>query len=162
MKILALALLAVATVAGALDLPKKFDAARDPARDVAAAAVAAREQGKHVLVDVGGEWCVWCHLMDDFIAANPDVRAAVESSCILVKVNWSPQNKNEAFLSTLPAIKGYPHLFVLDGDGKLVHSQDTDVLEEGRGYNRAKFLAFLQKWATSEKRDRPFSGSRSS
>jgi thiol:disulfide interchange protein len=162
MKILALALLAFAAVAGALDLPKKFDAARDPARDVAAAAEAARAQGKRVLVDVGGEWCVWCHILDDFIAANPDVRAAVESSYVMVKVNWSPQNRNEAFLSTLPAVKGYPHLFVLDGNAKLVHSQDTDVLEEGRGYNKAKFLAFLQKWSTSEKRDRPFSVSRSS
>jgi thiol:disulfide interchange protein len=147
MKILALALLAVATFAGALDLPKKFDATRDPAKDVAAAAAAAKDQGKRVLVDVGGEWCVWCHIMDDFIAANPDVRAAVESNYIFVKVNWSPQNKNEAFLSTLPAVKGYPHLFVLDGDGKLVHSQDTDLLEEGRGYNKAKFLLFLGKWA---------------
>ena len=147
MKILALALLAVATFAGALDLPKKFDATRDPAKDVAAAAAAAKDQGKRVLVDVGGEWCVWCHIMDDFIAANPDVRAAVESNYIFVKVNWSPQNKNEAFLSTLPAVKGYPHLFVLDGDGKLVHSQETDVLEQGRGYDKAKFLAFLRKYA---------------
>ena len=147
MKILTLALLAVACNVCALDLPKKFDPARDPAKDVAAAAEAAKAQGKRVLVDVGGEWCVWCHLMDDFIAANPDVRAALESNYVMVKVNWSPQNKNEAFLSALPAIKGYPHLFVLDGNGKLVHSQDTDVLEEGRGYNKARFLAFLTKYA---------------
>jgi thiol:disulfide interchange protein len=147
MKILAFALLAFATGVGALDLPKKFDASRDPAKDVAAAAAAAKAQGKRVLVDVGGEWCVWCHLMDDFIAANPDVRGALESNYILVKVNWSPQNKNESFLSTLPPVKGYPHLFVLDGDGKLVHSQDTDVLEQGRGYSKAKFLDFLKKFS---------------
>jgi len=147
MKLLAFALLAFAVSANALDLPKKFDPARDPARDVAAAAAAAKEQGKRVLVDVGGEWCVWCHIMDDFVAANADVRAAVDTNYIVVKVNWSPQNKNEAFLSAFPKINGYPHLFVLDGDGKLVHSQETDVLEEGRGYNKAKFLAFLKKWA---------------
>ena len=62
------------------------------------------------------------------------------------KVNWSRENKNEAFLSALPAIKGYPHLFVLDGSGKLVHSQETDVLEQGRSYDKAKFVAFLKKW----------------
>jgi thiol:disulfide interchange protein len=147
MKLLALALLAFAVAATALDLPKKFDPARDPAKDVAAAAAAAKEQGKRVLVDVGGEWCAWCHIMDDFIAANADVRAAVDTNYIVVKVNWSPQNKNEAFLSAFPKINGYPHLFVLDGNGKLVHSQETDVLELGRSYDKPKFLAFLKKWA---------------
>src|SRR5262245_57567014 len=145
MKILALVLLAVACSASALDLPKKFDPARDPAKDVAAAAAAAKSEGKRVLLDVGGEWCVWCHMMDDFIAANPEVRAAVDANYVVVKVNWSPQNKNQAFLSTLPPVKGYPHLFVLDADGRLVHSQDTDVLELGRGYDKAKFLAFLKR-----------------
>jgi len=147
MKLLAFLLLAFAAGVAALDLPTKFDPARDPAKDVAAAAAAAKAQGKRVLVDVGGEWCVWCHIMDDFIAANPDVRAAVDANYVLVKVNWSRENKNEAFLSAYPRINGYPHLFVLDGDRKLVHSQETDVLEQGRGYDKAKFLAFLWKWA---------------
>jgi len=144
--LLPVVLLAIACGAAALDLPKKFDPTRDPAKDVAAAAEAAKAQGKRVLVDVGGEWCVWCHIMDDFIAANPDVRSVLDAGYVVVKVNWSRENKNEAFLSTLPAIKGYPHLFVLDGSGKLVHSQDTDVLEQGRSYDKAKFVAFLKKW----------------
>ena len=144
MKLLAFLLLAFAAGVAALDPPTKFDPARDPAKDVAAAAAAAKAQGKRVLVDVGGEWCVWCHIMDDFIAANPDVRSVLDAGYVVVKVNWSRENKNEAFLSTLPAIKGYPHLFVLDGSGKLVHSQDTDVLEQGRSYDKPKFVAFLQ------------------
>ena len=147
MKIFAVFLLAFACAAAALDVADKFDATRDPAKDVAAAAEAAKAQGKRVLVDVGGEWCVWCHIMDDFIAANPDVRSVLDASYVVVKVNWSRENKNEAFLSKLPAIKGYPHLFVLDASGKLVHSQDTDALELGRSYDKAKFVAFLRKWA---------------
>ncbi len=148
MKTLAALLLAFTCSAFALDLPKKFDPARDPAKDVAAAAAQAKAQGKRVLVDVGGEWCAWCHIMDDFIAANPDVRSLLDASYVMVKVNWSRENKNEAFLDKLPKIKGYPHLFVLDGDGKLVHSQDTDVLEQGRSYDKPKFLDFLRKHAT--------------
>ena len=147
MKLLAFLLLAFAAGVAALDLPTKFDPARDPAKDVAAAAAAAKAQGKRVLVDVGGEWCVWCHIMDDFIAANPDVRSVLDAGYVVVKVNWSRENKNEAFLSAYPRINGYPHLFVLDGDRKLVHSQETDVLEQGRGYDKATFLAFLGKWA---------------
>jgi len=38
-------------------------------------------------------------------------------------------------------------LFVLDGEGKLVRSQDTDVLEAGKDYDKVKFVDFLRKWA---------------
>jgi hypothetical protein len=41
----------------------------------------------------------------------------------------------------------YPHLFVLDQDGMLLHSQDTSVLEEGPSYNLDKMTGFLKKWA---------------
>ena len=127
-----LASVAFAAAAMAQDLPAKFDPARDPARDLAAALAAAKAQGKRVLVDVGGEWCVWCHILDRFVDDNPDVRALRDRGYVWLKVNWSKENKNEAFLSRWPAIKGYPHLFVLDADGKLLHSQDTGALESGR------------------------------
>ena len=143
MKPLLLALVLVASAAAAAG----FDPARDPAKDVAAAAAAAQAQGKRVMVDVGGEWCVWCHILDGFIESNPDVRALVDENYVVVKVNWSRENKNEAFLSRWPAVNGYPHLFVLDASGKLLHSQDTGVLESGRGYDKAKFVEFLRKWA---------------
>jgi len=142
-KPLLLALVLVASAAAAAG----FDPARDPAKDVAAAAAAAQAQGKRVMVDVGGEWCVWCHILDGFIESNPDVRALVDENYVVVKVNWSRENKNEAFLSRWPAVNGYPHLFVLDASGKLLHSQDTGVLESGRGYDKAKFVEFLRKWA---------------
>ena len=126
----------LATAALAQGLPEKFDPARDAARDVATAAEQAKAQGKRVLVDVGGEWCAWCHILDRFVEADTEARALRDANFVVVKVNWSPENKNEALLSRWPAIPGYPHLFVLDADGKLVHSQETDVLEPGKGYDR--------------------------
>ena len=148
MKLLLSIVVALAfTCARAEALPDKFEPTRDAARDVATAVAAAKAQGKRVLVDVGGEWCAWCHILDRFVAANPDVLAVRDANYVWVKVNWSKENKNEAFLSRWPAVKGYPHFFVLDGEGKLVQSQDTGVLESGRDYDKAKFLAFLTKWA---------------
>ena len=148
MRLLAILLFAALTGAiSAQDLPAKFEPSRDAAKDVATAVATAKAQGKRVLVDVGGEWCAWCHILDRFIEHNSDVRALRDANYVWVKVNWSRENKNEAFLSAYPRINGYPHLFVLDGDRKLVHSQETDVLEQGRGYDKAKFLAFLWKWA---------------
>ena len=42
------------------------------------------------------------------------------------------------------------NLFALQhvrADGKLLHSQDTAELEEGKGYNEEKVLGLLSKWA---------------
>jgi thiol:disulfide interchange protein len=141
------AVLALSFSAFSQVLTPKFDPSRDAAKDVAAAASIAKAQGKRVMVDVGGEWCPWCHILDRFIAANADVKALVDAKYVWIKVNWSPENKNEALLARWPKVKGYPHLFVLDGDGKLVHSQDTEKLEAERDYDKPKFLAFLREHA---------------
>jgi thiol:disulfide interchange protein len=147
MKLVPVLFLAVACAVSAADLPSTFDPARDAAKDVASATAMAKAEGKRVVVDVGGEWCVWCHILDRFIDANADVRALRDANYVWVKVNWSKENKNAALLSQWPAINGYPHLFVLDASGKLLHSQDTDVLESGRDYDKARFSDFLRKWA---------------
>ena len=128
-------------------LPAKFDPSRDAAADVRTAIDMARAQKKRVLVDVGGEWCIWCHILDKFVASHPDVKKVVEDNYVWVKVNWSPQNRNETLLGQWPRIKGYPHLFVLEKDGKLLHSQDTGLLETGPSHDHVKMMAFLRKWA---------------
>jgi hypothetical protein len=65
--------------AGAADapaLPTKFDPSRDASRDVEAALQLARARRDAGCVEVGGEWCSWCHIMDRFFAANSDVTVA--------------------------------------------------------------------------------------
>jgi thioredoxin-related protein len=140
-------LLLVSSVVLAADLPTRFDPARDAAADVAHAAALAKASGKRVIVDVGGEWCTWCHIMDRFIDANDDVRALIDAHYVWVKVNYSMENRNAALLGRWPKIAGYPHLFVLDASGKLVHSQNTSALESGRGYDKQRFIAMLRAWA---------------
>jgi thioredoxin-related protein len=144
----ALALL-LCTAARAADLPTNFDPSRDAAADVAHAIALAHADGKRVIVDVGGEWCSWCHVLDRFIADNTDVRSLLEAKYVWVKVNYSKENRNAALLARWPKIAGYPHLFVLDANGRLVHSQDTSELESGEGYGKGKFMAMLRKWSAS-------------
>ena len=87
--------------------------------------------------------------MDSFIEQNPDLAKLLEKHYIVVKINVDPKNRNEAVLSRYPAIPGYPHLFVLDMNGELVHSQDTSALESGKSYDLNRFISFLKKWAPS-------------
>lgn len=127
-----------------------YDPARNAEQDINAAVREAGRAGKRVLLEVGGEWCIWCHIMDSFFEKNPELLATREKNFIMLKVNFSEENKNEQVLSRYPQINGYPHIFVLDRDGKFLHSQDTGQLEEGKTYNLAKFMAFLKEWSPPE------------
>ena len=92
----------------------KFDPKRDPAKDLAEAVKVAKKQNKRILLDVGGEWCGWCHKLDKFFATNLEAAKILKEKYFVVKVNFSPENENVAFLSKYPKISGYPHLFVLE------------------------------------------------
>jgi thiol:disulfide interchange protein len=127
------------------ELPTRFDPGRDAAADVQHALEAAQRQRKLVLVDVGGEWCSWCHIFDRFVASHPQVHKLLEERYVLVKVNYSPQQRNEALLSRYPKVAGYPHFFVLDATGKVLSSQPSGELEAGSSYDEAKVLAFLRR-----------------
>jgi thiol:disulfide interchange protein len=128
-------------------LPLDFDPARDPAQDLETALRIARAARRNVLVDVGGESCAWCRVMDRFFAANRDIRQVRDANYVWLKVNYSDENRNEAFLRRFPPVAGYPHFFVLDASGRLLHSQNTNVLEAGKDYDAAAMRAFLVKWA---------------
>lgn len=142
---------AAANVAAVAALNAQFDPGRDPIADLATAKVEAKRGGKRIVLDVGGEWCSWCHLMDAFIEGDAEIRSFRDANFVWMKVNYSEDNENTAFLSQFPAIKGYPHLFVLDADGQLLQSQFTGELEadkgQPKGYDRKRFFAFMKDWA---------------
>ena len=107
----------------------------------------AKHSGKRVLLDVGGEWCIWCKRLDQLFEAHQDLSEFLHQNYVTVKVNYSKENKNELVLSRYPKVAGYPHLFVLENDGTLLHSQDTGQLEKGKAHDPAKVMAFLKSWA---------------
>lgn len=127
----------------------RFDPTRDPALDIQKAVVEAQRTDKRILLDVGGDWCSWCHKLDQFFENNQDVKDFMLQNYIVVKINFSKENRNEEVLSRYPKIPGYPHLFVLDMAGNLLHSQDTAQLESGDGHDRDKVFTFLKTWAKS-------------
>jgi hypothetical protein len=126
---------------------ERFDPKRDPAADLGAAVKSAAVSGKRIIMDVGGEWCSWCVYMDKFFYLNPGLAAIRDDNFVWVKVNFSPLNENPSFLSAYPAPASLPHFYVLDPEGKLLHSHDTSDLEKGDGYDLVKFTAFLKKWS---------------
>ena len=129
----------------------KYDTTADPYAQLNAAKADATTSGRRILLDVGGEWCSWCHRLDGFFRKDPDLADLLKKNYVALKVNFSPSKRNEKFLSQFPQISGYPHIFVLDAKGKLLHSQDTGLLEEGKGYSKQKMVAFLEQWGAKRK-----------
>jgi thioredoxin-related protein len=131
----------------------KFDPTREPEKDLRNSVTEAKKFNKRIILDIGGEWCIWCHRLDEFLERNDDLKNFLHENYIVMKVNFSPENKNEKFLSKYPKINGYPHIFILEKDGRLLYSKDTGELEKGRGYDHDKMFAFLKEWAPKNDED---------
>ena len=126
---------------------EKFDPSRDAAKDIKMAEKEAMKTYKRIILDVGGEWCIWCHRLDTLFIKNPVLFNYMKKHFVYVKVNYGPKNKNEKVLSNYPKIPGYPHWFVLDSSGKLLKSESSGEFEEGKGHSPKKVMAFLKEWA---------------
>ena len=134
------------------DAGSLYDPQADPAQQLAAAIGEATSSGRRIVLEVGGDWCVWCHHLHDFFASHDGVQKLWDESFVTVDVNVSQDNRNEAFLSHYPEIPGYPHFFVLSSKGELLHSQSTGDLEEGESYSKAAMLDFISQWAPPDLR----------
>lgn len=132
----------------------KYDPGRNPNADLQAAIQEAQRTGRNILMDVGGNWCVWCRAMDKFFEKNSDVAALRDKNFVWMKVNFSRENTNQKFLSQYPRIAGYPNIFVLDNTGTLLYNEDTSNLESkpAPSYSRKAFINFLKKWSPSQTR----------
>lgn len=126
-----------------------YDPKRDPTKDLEETLAQARAEQKQVMLFVGGQWCSWCHALTRYFKQNEKVAQILHDRYLIMKVNFSEENENVTFLSKYPAISGYPHLFFLSADGKLLHSQNTGEIEAGVGmaYDEPKVLEMLEKWA---------------
>jgi thiol:disulfide interchange protein len=132
------------------DLPeysKIYDDQRNPFSDATAALALAKETNRQVLIEIGGNWCSWCHKMDTFLSNNPDVYQALHTKYVLLKISVSDSNENEEFMKALPPVLGYPHIYVSSANGKMLLSKDTAELLSGNNYSRDNWLTFLNKWS---------------
>lgn len=140
------------TAAGAAASEKKatlgYDPKRDAEVDVKEAIGEAARTGKRVLVEVGGEWCIWCHRLEEFFVAHPELIKTRDANFVVVKVNFSEENENKGLLEQYPKVAGYPHIFILGPEGAVLKSQDTGELEDGKkSYTLEKVAAFLKTWS---------------
>ena len=159
-KSFAIALLAalVSVLAYGQTEPRKvYDENINVNQQIDKALVQAKSDGKFVVCQVGGNWCPWCLRFADFISKDADISKLVADNFVYIHVNYNPRaakddaakaGEAEKMLRRLgnPGRFGYPVFVVLDARGKVLHTQDSSFLEEGKGYSKEKVVRFFKNW----------------
>ena len=120
----------------------------DAKADIAKAVQKAKKENKHVLIQVGGNWCPWCIKLHKYIDNTPSVNKIVKDNYVFILVNYSKENKNKEVMKQLeyPNRFGFPVIVVLDQNGRRIHTQNTGNLEKDKGYDIKRVSSFLKNW----------------
>ncbi len=137
-------------------LKKVYNEDVNPIEQIDKAIVKAKSQGKFVVCQVGGNWCPWCQRFADFIANDTAISKVIADNFEYIHTNYNPRQsqgadkveQGKALMKRLNNAGrfGFPVFVILDGDGKVIHIQDSSFLEEGQGYNQEKVLRFFKNW----------------
>lgn len=127
---------------------KYYNEEVDGMDQIRTATALAQQTGRYVLCQVGGNWCPWCIRFADFATTDSIIAPLLEKNYVYVHINYSKNNKNTEAMKYLgnPARFGFPVFVVLDENGKPIHIQESESLEEGKSYSRKKVEKFLTLW----------------
>ena len=130
-------------------LPKPYDANANAEKDIENLIAKAKKENKNIILQAGGNWCIWCLRFNQYVQTTPELKTIVDKNYLYYHLNYSPENKNEkvfAKYSNPGAKYGYPVFIVLDKNGKQIHTQNSAVLEERKGYGFEKVKTFFNEW----------------
>jgi thioredoxin-related protein len=135
----------------AQDSVKIYNTYADAKQDLQLAIKQANSENKHVLVQIGGNWCPWCVRLHHFFESNRAIDSILKADYVIVRVNYSKENKNPDIMEMLgfPQRFGFPVLVVLDDKGNRLHTQNTGYLELEKSYDEEKVRQFLLGWNKS-------------
>ena len=128
---------------------KPYNDAENAEKKIAELVKKAKKENKNIMLQAGGNWCIWCLRFNNFVQTTPELKKLVDENYIYYHLNYSPKNKNEKIFAQYgnPGEKyGYPVFIVLDKIGKQIHTQESGSLEEGKGYSLEKVKAFFEAW----------------
>jgi uncharacterized protein YyaL (SSP411 family) len=125
--------------------------------DIAAAVKQAKVENKHVLLQIGGNWCPWCVKLHGMETTDTQIDSLLKADYVRVMVNV-PREKDKRdpeLMASLdnPQRFGFPVLVVLNQDGKRIHTQDSWYLELDNSYDREKVIHFLEMWNVAAVKD---------
>ena len=123
-----------------------YDPKVDAQLEIERAKLEAERTNRNVLLIAGGDWCGWCHMLDQTFQSSIPTRELRDRNFLVVHVNVSEENDNSCALRAYPKATGYPFLYVINPSGRLLATSDTREFESPYGYNATKIEEFLKKW----------------
>jgi thioredoxin-related protein len=135
----------------AQEAKKLYDPSLNGMKQIKEATELASKEGKNVWIQYGGNWCSWCIRFDAFVKADTAISRIISGNYVPVKLNYDQTNKNDEANIYLgnPTRFGFPVFIIVDGKGKVIHIQDSSLLEEGKGYSKEKVIGFFTQWTPS-------------
>lgn len=129
---------------------KLYDPTENAEENISKTIAQAKAEHKHVFIQVGGNWCVWCARFNDFITNDAKIDSIIKAGYVVYHLNYSKENFNGKLLAKYgyPQRFGFPVFLVLDGNGKLIQTQNSWYLEDGKkSYDRDKVVEFFTDWS---------------
>ena len=119
--------------AGKARRPAGYDEKRDPAADLKAAIAEAQRDDKRILMEVGGEWCSWCHILNDLFTDDKEISARLHDNFVVIKVNFEPRGQERGLPLAVPEDRQLsPHLRPREGRQAPARRQSGHPGDEGR------------------------------
>ncbi|MBV7532606.1 thioredoxin family protein [Chitinophaga sp. sic0106] len=148
MLILSVGFIIPAASAQTQDLQHIYNPEANAKADIAAAVQQAAKEKKHVLLQIGGNWCIWCKRFYKFVEDDSTLKSTMESNFVVYHLNYSKENKNLPILKELgyPQRFGFPVFVVLDANGNRLHTQNSGLLESADSYDKKKVGDFFKQW----------------
>jgi thiol:disulfide interchange protein len=130
----------------ALGRYRAYDPKAKGSEQIAAAVATAKASNKRVLVQFGGNWCVFCEALDKLIEHTPELRA-LHDRYVAIHVD-AGANPDLDDVYGKPYAHGFPVLLVLDGQGKLLHTQASTAFQSPTSvaHDPAGVKDFLAAW----------------
>jgi hypothetical protein len=138
-----------ALLANGADKPtqrKIYDESADGDKQLADAAVIAKREHKHILLQFGANWCGWCLKLHKLFESDNFVHEGLSTNYVLVLIDVNQDHNKDFAVKYAADQHGLPFLVVLDSDGRVLTTKDTSDLEEGDHHSPQKVLAFLKAW----------------
>uniref|UniRef100_UPI003217DB0D thioredoxin family protein n=1 Tax=uncultured Draconibacterium sp. TaxID=1573823 RepID=UPI003217DB0D len=128
---------------------KVYNPKADATAEVKKAIDLAQKNGKHVFLQIGGNWCPWCIKFHNFVTADSEIATYLKQNFEVVKINYDRENQQKELLEKLefPQRFGFPVFVILNSLGNRIHTQNSAFLEKDKDYDRNTVLRFLKNWS---------------
>ena len=126
-----------------------YDEAANADAQVAAAFARAQKSHKRLLIDMGGNWCVDCLVLTNFLRL-PEMHRFMDTHYEMVLVDVGRFNRNlqiPARFGITKKLEGVPALLIVTPEGKLVNGDNIFATADAHSMTPQALADYLAKYA---------------